>query len=175
MAALVHLSTQTASSSSAISFTSGITSTYDKYMVELNDVRPATEAHFILEVSTDAGSTWKTAAGDYSWEAVESRRGEITTRTGPRDDRMMLTGGKFLAGNGTEDALAGTLRFSDPSSATSKQIFYWQAGMMTGTDLISLTGTGLYRSATAVDGIRFKFSSGNIASGSFSLYGLAKA
>jgi hypothetical protein len=55
---MVLLSTQTASASASISFTTGITSTYKEYMFIFNNIHPATDnAHFQFK-STDGGSTY---------------------------------------------------------------------------------------------------------------------
>jgi hypothetical protein len=56
---MVLLSTQTASASASISFTTGIDSTYKEYMFIFNNIHPATDnAHFQFNFSTDAGSTY---------------------------------------------------------------------------------------------------------------------
>jgi hypothetical protein len=52
---MVLLSTQTASSSASISFTTGIDSTYKEYMFIFNNIHPATDVqHFNLSY-TDGG------------------------------------------------------------------------------------------------------------------------
>lgn len=173
MTALIHLSTQIASSSSAISFTSGLTSTYKRYSVEFSDVVASTEAHFELSVSTDGGSTWQADPGAYSWESSEIRKGVVSGRSAVRDTRVMLTGGRFLAGDGGSDGLCGTLNLSNPAGNADRQLFFWQGALMSRLELLSISGAGAYRTATAINGIRFKFSNGTITRGTFSLYGLA--
>ena len=49
------ISTQTASSSSTISFTSGIDSTYDSYVFKFYDIHPATDNTF-LTFQADSGT-----------------------------------------------------------------------------------------------------------------------
>ena len=49
------ISTQTASSSSTISFTSGIDSTYDEYVFKFYDIHPATQSGFTVNFR-DGGS-----------------------------------------------------------------------------------------------------------------------
>jgi hypothetical protein len=54
---LVLLSTQTASASANISFTTGIDSTYDEYVFKFINIHPATdEVSFTFNGSTDGGS-----------------------------------------------------------------------------------------------------------------------
>ena len=57
--ALNLISTQTASSSSTISFTSGIDSTYDEYVFKFYDIHPATDnVSFGFNGSIDSGSNY---------------------------------------------------------------------------------------------------------------------
>jgi hypothetical protein len=56
---MVLLSTQTASASASISFTTGIDSTYKEYMFIFNNIHPATDdVDFTFNMSTDGGSTY---------------------------------------------------------------------------------------------------------------------
>ena len=53
------ISTQTASSSSTISFTSGIDSTYKEYIFKFYDIHPQTDdKHFHFNMSIDGGSNY---------------------------------------------------------------------------------------------------------------------
>ena len=52
------ISTQTASSSSTISFTSGIDSTYKEYIFKYINIHPSCAEHFTFQGSTDGGSSY---------------------------------------------------------------------------------------------------------------------
>ncbi len=52
------ISTQTASSSSTISFTSGIDSTYKEYIFKYYNVHPSTGASLYMNLSADGGSNY---------------------------------------------------------------------------------------------------------------------
>ena len=57
--AMTLLSTQTASGSSTLSFTSGIDSTYDEYVFRFYDFNPATDAQSLtFQASTNGGSSY---------------------------------------------------------------------------------------------------------------------
>ena len=57
--ALNLISTQTASSSSTIDFTSGIDSTYKEYIFKFYDIHPATDnVDFKFNMSADGGSNY---------------------------------------------------------------------------------------------------------------------
>ena len=56
---LILLSTQTASASASISFTSGIDSTYDSYVFKFINCHPATDsARLQFNLSSDGGSNY---------------------------------------------------------------------------------------------------------------------
>jgi hypothetical protein len=57
---LILLSTQTASASATISFTSGIDSTYDSYVFKFYDIHPsvASDVDFSFQGSTNSGSSY---------------------------------------------------------------------------------------------------------------------
>ena len=55
----ILISSQTASGSANVAFTSGLTSTYDKYMFVFVNINPATDsAFFTFQVSTNCGSSY---------------------------------------------------------------------------------------------------------------------
>src|SRR5210317_2499009 len=56
---LILLSTQTASASATIDFTSGIDSTYDSYVFKFINIHPQTDGYnFIFNGSSDGGSNY---------------------------------------------------------------------------------------------------------------------
>jgi hypothetical protein len=56
---MVLLSTQTASASASISFTTGIDSTYKEYMFIFNNIHPSLDnSNISFNLSTDGGSTY---------------------------------------------------------------------------------------------------------------------
>ena len=64
------ISTQTASSSATISFTSGIDSTYKEYVFKFYDIHPATDnSSFTFQASTDGGSNYNTTVTSSSFRA----------------------------------------------------------------------------------------------------------
>ena len=64
------ISTQTASSSSTISFTSGIDSTYDEYVFKWINCHPATNSvTFQMNVSIDGGSNYNVAKTTTAFDA----------------------------------------------------------------------------------------------------------
>ena len=72
---LVKVSSQTASNDSSISFTSGLTSTYKKYIFEFIEIRPATDnTNFQWNASTDSGSNYNvTKTSTFTAVQIEKR------------------------------------------------------------------------------------------------------
>jgi hypothetical protein len=52
------ISSQTASASASLSFTTGIDSTYRTYLFKFINMHPATDANFSFNLSTDGGSSY---------------------------------------------------------------------------------------------------------------------
>ena len=117
------ISTQTASSSSTISFTSGIDSTYKKYIFKFYNIHPSAEASFGINFSTDGGSNYNVAKTTSSFYAFQNESGSSTTlQYRSAYDLAQGTGSAPLGGDvmTTLDDECGTgfLHLFDPSSTT---------------------------------------------------------
>ena len=74
------ISTQTASSSSTIDFTSGIDSTYKEYIFKFYNIHPSANAgKFRLIGSTDGGSSYGVATTTSMFEALVDESGSNAT------------------------------------------------------------------------------------------------
>ena len=91
---LVLLEQHTASASASLDFTTGITSTYDQYIVEIIQIVPTTDAVPIaLQVSTDGGSSYDTG-NNYQWAAFRaSNAGSATAGSSATDSIALAAGG----------------------------------------------------------------------------------
>jgi len=70
---LVLLSTQTASASASIEFTSDIDSTYDSYVFKFIDINPSVDGNFTFQGSTDGGSSFLTDSHyDFAFSNINS-------------------------------------------------------------------------------------------------------
>lgn len=177
--ARVLITSSTASASASIDFTSGIDSTYNIYEVEFIDVLPATDGvEFFMRVSTDAGSTYKSGASDYSnvVYALNSadNRGTLKGMSTYNSMNLNTAGASYGIGNtGLDGGVSGNLFFYSPDSGTLdfKMIFSVCYGGSV-NEMVQSLGTGVYETATAVDAVQFLFDSGNITSGEINLYGI---
>ena len=171
------ISSQTASNSASISFTSGIDSTYKAYKFVFTSIHPRTDsANFTFNLSTDSGSNYnvtKTTTffiGSHGEDDAGVEFAYITSW-----DLAQSTGEQFIAtdiGNGADESSSGTLTLFNPSSTTYVKHFICNSNWYR-TDNISFNGymAGYGNTTSAINAIRFKMSSGNF-DGTISLYGI---
>ena len=175
--ALVLLEQHTASSSATLDFTTAITSTYDEYMIEMLNLVPATNAVDLrLEVSTDGGSTWDTTSGHYSWEALRSNTSGAVSSGSTSDIAICLSANTLdhVQNDANNGGVHGSFRLIAPGSAIYKYLF-GNVSLYYGSSWVTAFIGGRYLQTAAVNALRFLFSSGNIASGTIRVYGIAKS
>jgi hypothetical protein len=170
--ALVLLEQHTAATSATLDFTTCISSTYDDYLIEMLNVLPVTDAVGLQMVtSTDGGSTWL-AGTTYHW--YMNRSGGAQSNYG---DSMPVDGyATGLVGNSASyGGVSGSVRVYNPLSATAyKSLTLLAAFLAYDGSPEAINGMGSIETTTAVNALRFKFSSGNIVSGTIRVYGIAK-
>jgi len=174
---LVLISTQTASGSSTISFTSGIDSTYKEYQFHFIDVHPVDNSVQFLVNFRDGGTDYDATKTTILFTADHSEAGssdgigyvaaqDLTQST----DFQPLT---INTGNRSDESCAGILHLFDPSSTTFVKNFMVRLNNYVSNNYSEDTFTAGYcNTTTAIDGAQFKFSSGNIDSGTIKLYGV---
>jgi hypothetical protein len=178
---LILLSTQTASASATISFTTGLDSTYDEYIFSFINIHPATDAaEFTFNLSTDSGANYNVTKTTTFFSAYHDEADTATLlgyETGK--DLAQSTGEQELAenvGNGADECVSGTLTLFSPSSTTFVKHFIANTNVyMNANYSINAYIAGYANTTSAVNGIRFKFSAGNIDDGIFKLYGVKKS
>ena len=171
--ALVLLEQHTASGSASLDFTTGISATYDEYMVEFVDVAPATNnVDLLMLLSTNGGSSYDSGAN----YARQTRLDQSTFNTvaGGNSGLTALIAITNVS-NGATYAVNLSGKLWAPGSTAHYKTFTFQ-GIYRNNDgsFYSFVGAGTYISTTAVNAFQVKFSSGNIASGTVRLYGIAK-
>ena len=120
---MVLISTQTASSSSTISFTSGIDSTYKEYIFKFINIHPATNSTaFRFNLSVDTGSNYNVTKTTTVIQYYHDEAGSATALqydTGM--DLAQSTNPQIIAeniGNGSDECGSGYLHLFNPSSTT---------------------------------------------------------
>ena len=179
--ALTLLSTQTASSSASISFTSGIDSTYDSYVFKFIDIHPATDnVSFTFNLSSDGGSNYNvTKTSTYFWGYHLESDGGAALQYVANNDLAQSTGEQILFGNAglnneNDGSFAGTLQIFNPSDTTF--VKHWISehnGMHHDNITVNGRSGGYANTTSAINAIRFQMSSGNIDDGIIKLYGVS--
>jgi len=177
--ALNLISTQTASGSASISFTSGIDSTYDSYVFKFINIHPATDnVQFQFNLSTDSGSNYNVTKTTTDFAAYHN---ESDTATNLYYDLFFdlaqSTSDQIFGrsiGNGSDESLCGTFQLFNPSSTTFVKHFiarcnYYYENNLTFDEYVA----GYGNTTSAVNAVIFRMSSGNIDDGIIKMYGVS--
>ena len=176
---MILLATETASSSATISFTSGIDSTYKEYLFEFIDVHPATNAvRFSFQGNAAGASGFNETITSTSFRAYHNENDgdqELSYETG--SDQGQGTAFQILdlseVGNQNDECVSGYLCLYDPSSTTFVKHFLARSIINAADDVLHEGYVGGYfNTASAIDEIQFKMSSGAIESGTIKMYGV---
>jgi hypothetical protein len=175
---MVLISSQTASSSASISFTTGINSTYKEYQFYFINVRPATDgANFRFNLSTDTGSNYnvtKTSTHFNTFHDEPDTDTALNYETGY--DLAQSTLDQVLCweiGNGADECLGGSMQLFNPSSTTYVKHFISNINIYNQNNYtINHYVAGYGNTTSAINAIRFQMSSGNIADGTILMYGI---
>ena len=172
------ISTQTASSSSTISFTSGIDDTYDEYVFKFIDIHPATDsASLTFNGSSDTGSNYNVTKTTTVFRAYHEQSGASSAlgyRTG--DDLAQSTNFQILnfeINNDNDSSSVGELKLFNPSSTTFVKHFIHTGNCVQSTYTRNDFVAGYFNTTSVIDAVQFKMSSGNIDSGVIKLYGVS--
>ena len=173
------ISTQTASSSSTISFTSGIDSTYDEYVFKFYDIHPSADITFGFQVDTGTNTSYNQTITSTTFRAYHNEAGGSTSLGyASGDDQAQGTAMQPIAliSTSNDDSASGTLQLFAPSSSTFiKNFFAVSNGVkaLSGQFTYNMFTAGYINTTTAITRVQFKTSSGNIDSGVIKMYGVS--
>jgi hypothetical protein len=172
------ISSQTASASASISFTSGLTSTYKAYKFVFVNIHPATNgASFRVNFSTDSGSNYNVTKTTTSFEAYHNEAdNDVELRYDTTYDQAQSTAFLNIADevqNSNDAHASGTFTLFNPSSTTYVKHFISNFEALRNPDYSwNYFKAGYANTTSAINAIRFQFSSGNIDAGTIYLYGI---
>lgn len=169
---LVPLASVTASSSATVDFT-GIPTTYDVYIVELTDIRPATDGSVLrMLMSINNGSSYIGSGYLGQLETVNSASVSASAM-----GSTSLFNLADSVSNSASETVNGQIIMPNLKSSVAQKAVISDLTYLKSSDS-SVVGQKLYAfqsTTSAVDAIRFQMNSGNITSGTFRLYGVAKS
>ena len=174
---LVLLETQTVSSSSTVSFTSNIDSTYKEYVFKFINIHMATsDASFTVNFR-DGGSNYDATKTTTFFRAYHNEGGsaQALTYSSSADLAQSTSAQAIITSNGTDNDMSasGTLHLFDPSNTTFVKHFLSDCHVYHKDDYSQRLLVAGYANVTAaIDGVQFGSSSGNIDAGTIKMYGV---
>ena len=175
--AQVLISSQTASNSASISFTSGIDSTYKEYVFEFINLNPATDSvTFGFQGSSNTGGAYGVTKTTTAFAAYhyENNSAAALAYEGGHDLAQSTSVQKLSGdlGNDADGCMVGELHLFNPSSTTYVKHFYATVNMLGNTEYTQNWFFGGYFNTTSViDAMQFTMSSGNF-DGKIKMYGV---
>ena len=175
---MVLLSSQTASNSASISFTTGIDSTYKEYQFWFVNILGASSTSFQFNLSTDGGSNYNATKTTTFFSAYQNESGTADTlEYGGSSDLAQSTSFQNMGGigNDADQCGNGILSIFNPSSTTYVKHFIGNTSVTYATGASSgheqCYFAGYANTTSAVNAIQFKMVTGNI-NGTILMFGI---
>lgn len=174
---LTLISTQTASNSASISFTTGIDSTYKEYQFWFIDIHPRTDnVYFQFNMSTDSGSNYNVIKTT-TWFRAYHNEGDTGAALGYEagEDLAQSTSYQRITdtnGNGADEDLSGSMQLFNPASTVYVKHFISNTNTYNNSDYsTNVFCAGYGNTTSAINAINFQMSSGNF-DGTIAMYGV---
>ena len=177
---MVLLSTQTASSSASISFTTGIDSTYKEYMFIFNNIHGTqSNERFLFNFSTDGGSNYNVVKTTTRFNTLHSETDPNVWSLNYEDwnDLAQSTAYQALtpfSGSTSSDyCYAGIFHLFNPSDTTYVKHFISVGNDFDNQNRNWNSFTAGYANTTsAINAIDFKWEGGNTDDGTIQMFGI---
>ena len=165
---LEFISSTDVSDAATASFTGFDASKYDSYLFACSNIVPATDGQFFcIRMSVDSGSNYLSASDSY-------RTAAVTGNTAGDKTYIPLTNTIF--GNGSTEGGSLDVRIHNPNLNTSTYVFADAILSYTDNTVYAAQGRGgKTKAATVVNAAQFFFLSGNITSGTITMYGMVNS
>jgi len=166
---LEFIATADASGSATLSFTGFDASKFDNYVFKMANLLPATDNQWLrIRLSIDSGSNYLAASDSYTITENAAVGG---------GDNTYISVGYYGIGNAASDAgISANVEINGPHLNVPTYVF--NTIIMTRTNGSvnqSISGAGKTKVATVVNAVQFSFTSGNIASGTITMYGMVNS
>ena len=180
--AMTLIKEQTASSSSTISFVHGtsdvvLDSTYPIYVFKFINIHPANDQASFQVNFRDGGSSYDATKTTSNFRAYHNEAGSDTSLGYfTSEDLAQSTSDQIIGrtvGNDNDQSCTGEIFLFSPSSTTFVKHFLIRSSVTEhGNYYVDYHIAGYCNTTTAIDGVQFKFDSGNIDAGTIKLYGI---
>ena len=180
LGSLSHISTQTASSSASLSFTSGIDSTYKEYIFYFVNIHGATDDAEFQVGFRDGGSNYDATKTSTNFRAYHFESGSgagvgYQTSRDLAESTAFQSLGQLQSSQDNDSCGVGYLHLFNPSSTTFVKHYIAQYShhyTYNAPGVVDNYISGYCNTAVAIDAVQFKMNSGNIDSGQILLFGL---
>jgi hypothetical protein len=167
---LIKIDEEIVSSAVASVTLTGIDSTYDVYMVKYNNVTGTIDNQGFRTRVTVSGTADSTANYDVAYKRL---RADTTFNNISATNETSITLG--VVGTGTGEINNGVLYLFNFNNASEYSFATMEPTILDSSPTLQANTGGFVNTvAQSCDGINFHLASGNIASGTFTLYGLKK-
>ena len=175
------ISSQTASASATISFTTGIDSTYRTYLFKFINMHPATDnVQFQFNMSTDSGSNYNVTKTSTLFRAHHNENGGDPSLDydGSRDlaQSTAFQTFNYSVDNDNDSSISGSLILFNPASTVYVKHFIANTNVVQHDTTVNYSINsyvgGYCNTTSAVNAVRFQMSSGNIDDGTILMYGI---
>jgi len=165
---LVLIQSQTASSSASINFTTGISATYNNYQFIYSNVVPATSTAVLnFNVSVNGGSTWVNTGYQGGFWSIPYNSATITNAN---STTTIIISGPLSTTAGV--GVNGYIYCNDVTNGSNMQVSGQNCFNGSTTGLGAVGWFSSTTGQTSVNGFQFIMSSGNISTGTFTLFGI---
>ena len=150
----------------------GISSTFDVYQLVINNMHPSVADSNLGIRVTESGTANSTSNYDNAAKFLRTGAG-FGNSSNTNQDKFGI--GAYIGTGDTGDRAAGNhYIFNAPNSSEYTFITHERVQTAESDELTGEQGGGVFTVASAVDGVHIFISSGNMETGTFSLYGLKK-
>lgn len=168
---LVKLESGTASDDATLDISMTSYTAYKNKLLVLTSFIPATDgAGLYVRLSTDGGSNFD-AGSNYRYTNNGLASNAASASASDDSDTEIEITGNTGVGSGTGESCNVELRIFDTTNTATHTLLKWTTVTYTGELVVTVEGSGVQTTAQDVDAIRLLFSSGNIESGTWVLYG----
>jgi hypothetical protein len=171
------ISSQTASNSASISFTTGIDSTYKEYQFWFVDIHARTNSVFFnFNLSSDAGSNYNVTKTSTFFATYHNQAGTDTVFSYATARDLAQSGSDqnltIDIDDDADSSVVGTLKLFNPSSTTYVKHFIAEVNFNTSnTYTCNAYIAGYGNTTSAINAVQFKMSSGNF-DGTILMFGI---
>ncbi len=166
---LSKISSVVASNSASVSFTAGISSNFSTYYIKVRQlVAATTNTRLLLTFSTDNGGTYLNS--NYLWAASTLKTATAASAGSAADSSIQIC--DAVSSTAANDLNADIILYDLASGVFCPKCVYHSVCYNTTPAPESEEGGGMNSGVTAINGLLLAMSSGNITSGTITLYGV---